>query len=511
MKNISNIKMADISSQPLNLCYCNDGLPDCIYQHDTVRVSKGEQFSIELVAVDQVHYPTAAIIYSTLQSTEGGLGKGQETQNTSRNCSRLHFNVFSPNNKEELIMYAEGPCLSSVQSQRRIIIEFTDCNHCPIGFQRNVDKNTNCECVCDLALQPYITICNESTKQLERKGKFWLTYINTGDNGTSGFLLYPYCPLNYCVPPTYLVQINLNIPNGSDVQCAYGRSGMLCGTCRKNLSLSIGSSRCMPCSTSWLRVTVILIIAFLAGIALVTVLLVLNLTVAIGTLNGIIFYANIVDANSSTFLPFSKPNFVTVFVSWLNLDIGFDTCFFPEMDAYWKVMLQHAFPLYVIFLVVLVILFSECFTKFARLVAKKNPIATLTTLILLSYTKFLNTVILALSFAILDYPDKTHQWVWLPDGKVEYLRGKHIVLFIIAIIILLVGVTYTALLFSWQWLLQYQNKANLHGLGTKSCVILWSPIMPHTHSNSVTGLACCCLYVSFCALFQQSISMEILR
>ena len=73
----------------------------------------------------------------------------------------------------------------------------------------------------------------------------------------------------------------------------------------------------------------IAIAAFIAGIALVIFMLVLNMTVAVGTLNGILFYANVVAANTDTyFLPFTAPDFVTVFISWLNLDIGFDTCFF---------------------------------------------------------------------------------------------------------------------------------------------------------------------------------------
>ena len=136
------------------------------------------------------------------------------------------------------------------------------------------------------------------------------------------------------------------------------------------------------------------------------------------------------------------------FISWLNLELGLDTCFFPGMDAYWKTLLQLAFPMYVIFLVVMVIIISEHSTKFARLIAKKNPVATLATLILLSYTKFLNTVITSLSFAILSYPDGSYHVVWLPDATFPYLRGKHIVLFIIAVVILLIGTLYTCLLYT---------------------------------------------------------------
>ena len=41
-------------------------------------------------------------------------------------------------------------------------------------------------------------------------------------------------------------------------------------------------------------------------IALVALLLVLNMTVAVGTLNGLIFYANIVYANKSIYFQFQE-------------------------------------------------------------------------------------------------------------------------------------------------------------------------------------------------------------
>ena len=99
--------------------------------------------------------------------------------------------------------------------------------------------------------------------------------------------------------------------------------------CRPGLSLSLGSSRCIPCSDDWRRDLIGIVAASLvAGIALVIFMLTLNLTIAVGTLNGILFYANIVAVNADIyFLPSTTPNFVTVFISWLNLDIGFDVCF----------------------------------------------------------------------------------------------------------------------------------------------------------------------------------------
>jgi hypothetical protein len=62
-------------------------------------------------------------------------------------------------------------------------------------------------------------------------------------------------------------------------------------------------------------------------------MLALNVTVAVGTLNGIFFYAHIVAANAETYsFPFKSPNFITVFISWLNFDIGFDICFTESVD-----------------------------------------------------------------------------------------------------------------------------------------------------------------------------------
>ena len=68
--------------------------------------------------------------------------------------------------------------------------------------------------------------------------------------------------------------------------------------CRPDLSHSLGSSRCILCSENWHQDLIgIMIAAFIAGIALVILMLALNMTVAVGSLNGILFYAHIVGAN----------------------------------------------------------------------------------------------------------------------------------------------------------------------------------------------------------------------
>ena len=94
--------------------------------------------------------------------------------------------------------------------------------------------------------------------------------------------------------------------------------------------------------------------------------MILNLTVATGTLSGLIFYVNIVAANQVKFFP--SRSIITVFVSWLNLELGIDTCFFDGMDFYSKTWIQFAFPANILLLVVLVIIVSEHSVKFAEIV-----------------------------------------------------------------------------------------------------------------------------------------------
>ena len=360
-----------ISSYPVRVCFCRDGQPDFNSQSFHIKVRKGEVFTVPLIAVDQVNHTVNATIHVSLSSNLGGLGEDQSLQYSTKSCSDVKLSVFSPFDTEQVILYAKGPCKDAELSVSQINITFLPCT-CPVGFQPNYMQVTKCTCDCDSKLSPFITECHQENKTIVREGNFWVSYLNITDTSSDyEYLIHPQCPLDYCHPPTTKVYIDLNTENGSDEQCIFNRSGILCGKCRSGFSLSIGSSHCIQCSVHWPVVCfVIIIAAFLAGIALVALLLALNITVATGTINGIVLYANIVNANSSTFFPFTEPNYITVFVAWLNLELGVDTCFFEGMDMYWKTLLQLAFPMYVIFLVVMVILISERSTKFARLIGR---------------------------------------------------------------------------------------------------------------------------------------------
>ena len=455
LKAVSNLLDDNIGSLSLRPCFCKGGRPDCNY---TPQPIEAQVFSVKVALVDQFNHTKSG--YIKIHIIDGEIPKEQTIQQTKESCTSFHFKVFSSRLTQELVMSPNirDPYYVLVNNMSNITlpIKFHACNFCPIGFEKLIDEIKGCSCICDTALENYITSCNASIETVTKwHTTAWIGYIYR--HNSSGYLIYPYCPLNYCLPPEYKVEMNLNAPSGADAQCVHDRTGLLCGACKRGLSLSLGSKRCLKCPTSWPGLLVgITVGAFLAGMFLVAILLILNLTVAVGTLNGLIFYVNIVGANSSTFFPSSS--FIAIFIAWMNLDLGIDTCFFVGMDAYWKTWIELAFPTYVIFLLIMIIIISERSLKFARLIGRKNPVATLDTLILLSYVKFIRIIITSYSFAILDHPDQSREVVWLPDASISYFSGKHIILLIVATLILLVGIVYTTLLFFWQWLLRHQDK-----------------------------------------------------
>ena len=217
-------------------------------------------------------------------------------------------------------------------------------------------------------------------------------------------------------------------------QCAFNRSGVLCGACQPGLSLALGSSRCKQCSSIY----ILLLIPFaLAGFTLIIILLKCDLTVSTGTLNGLIFYANIVRINHATFFPVQTANvlthFLSVFIAWLNLDLGIEVCLFSSMDAYIRTWMQFVFPVYIWILVGLMIYTSRYSTRISKL-SGSNTVSVLATLFLLSYAKLLRTIVDAISFTTLTDQHGETSFVWLLDGNRPAIEGGHTVLVVISAI-----------------------------------------------------------------------------
>ena len=435
-----------ISSDPTQLCFCNRSEWNCRETTQLRSMYPGQQVEVSVVAIDQSGSAIPALIHTTVRS--GQILNISETisYEIGGNCTSRNYSVTPKNIFNQLEFY---PSNRSGDTMHLIMnISF---KRCPTGFELS---NSTSECICDHRLWQYTNSCDIDRQAIFRNSSstFWLQGVSCNNGTPEGFIHHPFCPLDYCI--TESKYINLN---HLDEQCSFKRSGLLCGKCKEGLSLVLGSSQCKRCSNNYLC----LLIPFaLAGVLLVILLFLLNLTVAAGTLQGLIFYANTVAANHHIFLPQSSTNPASIFIAWLNLDLGIQTCFYNGMDAYAKTWLDLVFPVYIWVIVGFLVYISSRSVAMTKLLGS-SPVPVLATLFLLSYAKVLRTIIAALSLTVLYYPHK-YVLVWIHDANVSL--AKYIPLALVAMLFLLIlFLPYTLLLLLGQWL---QTKSHL-------CLLSW--------------------------------------
>ena len=448
-----------IASDPIRICICSTSFPMCNETDYPISVFPGQTFPIKVVAVGQRMGIVPSVVTAELSGYEGWLGEGQGVQGVGRECTTLKFTIFSLEKTIKLELKVRDVGL---QNQKKLYRQLQNSKYhvliqqfsvsikvekCPLGF---LFKPTLKTCLCLKSINIHSGAhCDYDTFSISKAKHKWMsaTYEHN-DTQHHGVIIYDQCPYDYCRTDPDPLFFHLEFP---DDQCAFNRSGVLCGACQTNFSHVFGTSRCIKCSSIPL-LAVIPGIVF-AGVVLVIFLLLFNLTVSVGTLNGLIFYANIIRASQAIFYPAEiSSSFLSVFIAWLNLDLGIETCFYDGLDAYAKTWLQFVFPIYIWLMVIVIIIASHYSTKVSKAIPN-NALQVLATLFLLSYAKILRIVITVFSSTVLIYPDGFKKRVWLYDGNIEFFWGKHIPLCIATLLLLiLLSIPYTLSLVSIQWL-----------------------------------------------------------
>ena len=430
---INSTQDSIVTSKPYRLCFCPSTVNVC-NTVGSISVHRGQIFSVYLQAVAQGGATTAVRIKASTSQTSSRLKVDESIQTLSDNCAGLidKYAIYSTKNSEDMnFQLHSGLCQDAGFSSRPSVLHVT-LLPCPHAFKKSGD-----ECTCEERLLQYNATCTIGVKfTITRisQSTFWMSALY--NNGSYlGLILYKTCPTDYCVKGDLSFTLD-----DLDLQCTSNRSGMLCGACASNYSLLLGSSRCAVCPNTYMA---LLLPLALAGICLVAFLSILKLTVATGMLNSLIMYANIIQANRGIFFPEFKVNVLTVFIAWLNLDLGFETCFYDGMDSFVFICLQFIFPVFVWILICLIIFTSRYSITVSKLIGH-NPIAVLATLLLMSYTKILKIIIDVFSSVNLVYPDpdESHNTrlvtVWLKDANEPYLRSRHLILTIVTCFVLVI-------------------------------------------------------------------------
>ena len=466
-----------IASDPYEVCFCPQRGKGCTYNHtNSTTVYPGQTIIVKVVLIGQRYGTAPGVVLASTNNSNFSIDDLQKSQATStgqQTCSKLKYTIYS--SQKHFNPIALKIKLSVENAEYRAVtantyhqpyIVLTNVTQCPLGFGMTVyqDGSTNfsvCGCSEDVIYHLNKVPCEISNTSIERRfdASWWLG-VHYGSLNVS--LIYgPYCPFDFCVRKTvYIDTTNNSSFNG---QCAFHRIGVLCGKCEGNKSIVLGSSLCKDCHHSSISVIGYTLLFAVLGILLVVFLGVLNLNVAEGTLNAIIFYMNIVRVNSSLFFgsiddKFSVLQFLRVFVAWMNLDLAIETCYIKQMSALQKVALQFVFPLYLWVLTACIIYFSRRYSLIAKITGK-NSVKLLATIILLSYAKITVTIIDILWPTPIYSGEgfKKESRVWKMDGHVKYLEDYHRLLFAFAVVVAICTLPYTLSLLFIQCLNKWSN------------------------------------------------------
>ena len=457
----SNRNHSQVSSHPIRICLREKGIVNCKITNHNMTIY-GKALSLDIVGVGQRYTPVISHVLASLSPE----GKSKICPIASNNycdilvslqsaCTKIDYKISSQNNEEEIMLKPYLPYLYYSSHSRGVITNHTDdslfqqliinlkINKCPWGFGKQI--NGSCECqVLKHGLQ-----CDMSDYTILRSGQQWVgtTCEHCNDEKIPGVITHQHCPFDYCRSDRESLSIRLE---NQDKQCAFNREGILCGGCKGNLSRVLGTSNCLECTSKY---TVLIAVSWLiSGFILIICLMLLNLTVSVGTINGLTFYANIIRTQHTTFFtPDISDSFLSKFIAWLNLDIGTEMCLYDGLDSYAITWLQYFYPLYIWLIAAIIIILSHYSSRISKLCGK-NAVQVLATLFLVSYARLLRLMIEVFSFTWIIYPDGYKKAVWLVDGNYEFFKGKLIPLVLVTVLFVLLTLPYTFTLLTIQFL-----------------------------------------------------------
>ena len=434
-------RLSSMSSDPIMVCFCNttSNLPDCSDRTHHMGIYPGLEINTSIATVGYYGGTSPGVVQVSAQHARlvRYYGHKETTQ-----CFQLHILLQNTSSTTALVDIRVKDVLQGLSASIEV-----DILECPIGFSE-ISGQCRCEpffannnVQCNVSITPFMFL---------RSGNSWFAYINNiHDQCVTGTTN---CPFDYCNHS--IVSFDIMAP---DRQCVANRAGILCGKCLSHFSIMLGSNRCGTCSNWYLF---LLPVFALAGIVLVAVLMFLNLSVSVGTINGLLFYANMIKLNEAFFFPNGSVPVVSQFISWLNLDLGIEVCLFDRLDGYGNTWLQFAFPAYLFLLMGGIIVGCRYSVWLCRLCGS-HAVPALATLFLLSYTKILLAITSALSMSQLPC-NGSILTVWSVDGNIDYGSGKHLTLVVFSCGVLFVGLAYPVLVLCAPLLERYSHKCIPH-------------------------------------------------
>ena len=452
--------LLEISSKVYNLSHCGS--------HNSNQPHyPGESIKINISALDEsknhvyalVHVQIVKIGNQTVFKPPGSNIKlSQELQvieekKQTKNCSTINVTVRYHDKQMEyrkiyLVLEPKGD-----HNYNHSLLYHLHLSMCPLGFA--LVKGT---CQCGRAVQIYYDDhnfngkCDINSLSIQKPNILINPWLGHLKNETE-FGLSHSCPIEVCSSnfqysffkyDTSSNSYMLALSNGSIQMplCRENRIGVMCGVCKENYSVVFGSGECRKCS-NWYLLT--LLFYGISGLLLIYFLYFFKLTLTAGTLNGIIFYAQAANAGIlQALLLFEGEQFIfskilRIFLSLLNLSLGFPLCFFNGMTELWKTGLSLVFPFYLLTITLVLIVLGRYSSRLSNRIAHSS-VQVFVTIQHLSVSRLLIVVIDVFTPAAL-YKDglNASELVWYRSGAISFSYNEHSLLVLMFLTTIVVG------------------------------------------------------------------------
>lgn len=239
--NNSGDDLSVVSSDPVRVCWFLEQTPNCNTTAQRVKLFPGETFIMKAVAVGQRYGVVPATIQAVLlDSYNSHLDDTQYVQDVETGCTNLTFTLRSSAKTETIALTINNRDMTSSSLQRAVWVDtrydklfeqfviHATLKSFPLGFHFD---SLSKECDCLEALIHNSIQCDFSTHTILRPTPKWIsataTYNNLSDR-ISEVIAHNHCPFDYCKISDSPMGLDLEDP---DEQCAFNRSGILCGSC----------------------------------------------------------------------------------------------------------------------------------------------------------------------------------------------------------------------------------------------------------------------------------------
>ena len=313
--------------------------------------------------------------------------------------------------------------LYTIPHQKTISVSLTiQLSPCYLGFQHN-HESMKCECYD----REDVVRCDGIISNIRRG--YWL---GTVENKVTATI----CPINFCdftCCETSNGYHSLS-PDRED-QCTSHRSGVACGSCEEGYSLSYGAD-CVSvdkCTAGWIILVVTLTMLYWIVIV-IGAFAMMHYKLPVGYLYALTYYYSIVDVflGQHLYLYPSLHTATNILSSVFKLSPQFlgKLCLAKGLSGIDVYFIHYIHPLVVLLILVKIVLLARYSQRLSSFISK-GIIRVICFLLLISYTSIVTISLLLIRSLTFYDVDKTYTYL---SPEIEYLQGRHLVYFIVAVI-----------------------------------------------------------------------------